>query len=1501
MKNYDIIEKIYESPNSLVYRAIMKPDNQPIILKILKENYPTASELIRYKQEYEITRSLNLDSIIKAYDLQRYDNSLVMLLEDFGGQSLNLLLSQGQLSLENFLKIAIKTTESLAAIHQANIIHKDINPSNIVYNPQTEQLKIIDFGLSTRLSQEFLTVIPPNQLEGTLAYIAPEQTGRMNRGIDYRSDFYSLGVTFYELLTNKLPFETTDPIELVHCHIAQQPLPVHELIPDLPLVVSKIISKLLAKTPEERYQNALGIKADLETCLDKFKTLGKISEFPLGNQDIAEKFHIPQKLYGREQKVEQLLTAFEQVSLGKTGMILISGYSGIGKSALVNEIHKPITKQRGRFISGKFDQLQRDIPYSAISQAFQDLIRKLLSEPDITLQTWKNKILAVLGNNGQIIIDVIPELEKIIGQQPPVEQLGGKESQNRFNLLFQIFLSLFCKKEHPLVIFIDDLQWADLPSLNLIEQLILDSDNQYFLLIGAYRDNEVNPTHPLMHTLEKIKQAKVPVNEITLYPLKIHHINQLIADTLSCSTKITKPLAELVAKKTGGNPFFLTQLLYSLYQENLLVFNSRQSKDNQQSYWQWNIDEIESVSITDNVVNLMVRKIEKLDQKTQQVLKLAACIGNHFNLEIISIVNNKSQEVTAKEIQSALDQGLIIPLDNNYKVPLLWNPEELSNSSDISSQHSTFIPYKFLHDRVQQAAYSLIPEAEKKQVHLQVGRLLLKNIKETRNKEEELQNNIFDIVNQFNEGLDLITDQLEKDELAKLNLKAGKKAKASTAYETALKYIETGVKLVNSNQWNYQKSLIFEIHLELLEVLYLTADYAKVKNYSEVLLNKNYDTLDRVTIYKIRGLSSFAEFKQQEAIENFCKALALPKIDIDVPQSSDEVTKRTDQEYKHLQFLLKDKQIQDLIHLPEMTDPYKIAAILILQEIIPSVASTNSPLISWIVLTQINLCIQYGNPPQAAGSYIFYSLLQSFSSRDIDLGYQFGQLSLKLQEKFNISSLEPLFIHQYYGLAWHWKQSLINIEVQEKCINGFQKAIDVGDYTYASYCFVDYYLISLFGGDNLESLWKKGDQYLQLINNLHIEYCTNYTHICHQIVNNLINKQRDFIFIGDSSLAEESYLNDWTEKKIEWLLFLTYFARIFLLYLFKQHDKAIDYQIKAEENIDACAKYLLAPQYNFYSSLTFLANYHYSEPTKQKQLLEKVEKNQEIMKMCTGHCRENFQHKYDLVEAEKARILGQTLQAQELYDRAIQGAKKYEFIHEEALAYERAAEFYLALDRQEIGQLYLRNAHHCYIRWGAKAKVKQLEEEYPQYLLGVANKTKSKGISTTISTSGNDGEILDLTTVMKASQAISGEIKLENLLHNLMKITIENAGAQTAFLILNHEGNWVIEAQGKIDSDEVTILQSIPIESTDAQTSLPILPTTVINYVIRSQENIVLNDAANQGQFINDPYIIATKSKSILCTPLINQGQLSGIVYLENNLTTDTFTSKRVELLNILS
>ncbi|MFN6537386.1 MAG: AAA family ATPase [Nostoc sp. EkiNYC01] len=1503
-KNYQILQQIYESDNSLVYRAILKPDNQPIILKILKENYPNPSELNRYKQEYEITRSIDADGIIKAYSLERYQNSLVMFLEDFGGSSLKILISERQFVLEEFLIIAVKITESLAAIHDANIIHKDINPSNIVYNQKTRQVKIIDFGISTRLSQENQAIRNPNQLEGTLAYIAPEQTGRMNRGIDYRSDFYSLGITLYQLLTNQLPFETTDPMELVHYHIAQQPDAPHQRIPSIPLMVSKIVTKLLAKVQEERYQSARGLKFDLENCLYQLQTLGKIKHFSLGRQDICEKFQISQKLYGREQEISQLLTTFERVNQGNAEIILVSGYSGIGKSALVNEIHKPITHRRGYFIHGKFDQLQRDIPYAAITQAFSDLIRQLMSESEITLQTWKENLLEALGNNGQIIIDVIPDLEKIIGKQPPIEQLGVTEAQNRFNLFFEIFIYIFCKKEYPLVIFLDDLQWADLASLNLIELLITNTDSQYLLIIGTYRDNEVNPTHPLMHTLERIKKAEAKVHQIMLKPLGIKDINKLIADTLNCPIKNANPLAKLVNHKTGGNSFFVTQLLQTLYKEKLLVFNPPPfpitKVESKRIFWQWDIQQIQRVGITDNVVELMVRKIHKLDEATQKILKLAACIGNQFDLEILSLVNRKSQTVISGELLSALKEGLIIPLNNDYKLPLLWNQEEIS--TDTSEISSAFIPkypksisYKFLHDRVQQAAYSLIQEEGKKVVHLQIGRLLLNNF-----PEDDLKENIFNIVNQLNEGRELITEQSEREHLAKLNLQAAKKSKASTAYEPALKYLETGLKCLASNSWQSQYQLTWELYIETLELLYLNTKFERFEKLSQIVLEQAKGILDKAKVNQIKILYYSTIFKTDKAIDIALKTLL--EFGISIYQNPSDIENKIEQQQDFIKIVLQGKNIKYLAQLPVMTEDSKIAATLILQQIISATHTTNFPLFVEVILTQLNFCIEYGNPPHAAYIYSTYGMLLCSIKKDINDGYKFGKLGINLLKKINNPKLEAFVIQMYYGQIWHWKEPLKNIIAHNKLIHGFKIGLDTGENEFASYAAINYCLIKFLCGHNLEEIEQDYQKYSRSLRTLKHQFAIYSIEIFHKLAIKLLKiNNADDLFIGNSQAEEEEYLQIWLKNNSEWLTFFVYFARTVYFYFLKNYNNAFLNGINAEKFVKASSSYLTAPQHNFYSSLSYLAHYHNCDLKQKKKLIEQVDKNQENMKIWANHCPENFRHKYALVEAEKARTLGQNWLAEELYEQAIQGAKKYQFIHEEAIAYERAAEFYLSIGREEIGQFYLKNAHYCYVQWGATAKVKHLEVEYPQLLVNLNSQTQNKNISSTISTSNNDSKKLDLITVVKASQAIAGEISLDKLLKKLMKICIENAGAQRGFLILEKEENWVIEAEGAMDDDNVTTLRSLPIDFVDTVHNLPLLSTAIVNYVAHSQENVVLNNAENEGQFIGDFYVNLVQPKSILCIPLLHQGKLSGILYLENNLITHAFTPERIEILKILS
>ncbi len=798
LPDVEVTSQIYESANSLVYRAFSRSHDRAIVLKVLKENYPTPQELARYRTEYKITQSLNLTGCIKAYDLQQYQNTLVMFLEDFGGESLKIWMQQQKFTVEELLRIAIATAESLGQIHAANIIHKDINPSNIVFNPDTRQLKIIDFGISTQLTRENHTLKNPNILEGTLAYMSPEQTGRMNRSLDYRTDFYSLGATFYELLTHQLPFDTDDVLELVHSHLAKQPLSPSEVNPEIPQIISDIVMKLMAKNAEERYQSALGIKTDLEECLNQLLGNNIISVFPLACQDISDKFQIPQKLYGREREIATILTAFDRSS-EQSAMFLIAGYSGIGKSAIVQELYKPITQKRGYFISGKFDQYQRNIPYSAVVSALRELVKQLLAESEVQLQEWRQKLLTALGINGQVIIDIIPELELIVGKQPAVPEVGLSESQNRFNLVFQNFITVFIKPEHPLTVFIDDLQWADGASIKLIE-LLMSGTTPGLFLIGAYRDNEVSPAHPLSLTIEEIIKNKVSVDRIFLSPLDLATVTQLISDALNCREERVTALAELVLLKTGGNPFFMNEFLKALYTEGLLQFEFTATR------WEWDLGEIQGRGFTDNVVELMSSKIQQLPENTQETLKIAACIGNQFDVKTLASISQKSLRETADDLYAAVAENLVVLLGNMGDV-------ELEIAGKLPSSQS--LEYKFVHDRIQQAAYSLIADRDQPIVHRQIGQMLLQNT-----PSEQREDKIFDIVNQLNFATSLISDRSEKDELAEFNLIAGNKAKASVAFQPAFNYLQTGINLLGENCWLAQYNVSLQLHQEAAEAAY---------------------------------------------------------------------------------------------------------------------------------------------------------------------------------------------------------------------------------------------------------------------------------------------------------------------------------------------------------------------------------------------------------------------------------------------------------------------------------------------------------------------------------------------------------------------------------------------------------------------------------------------------------------------------------------------------------
>ncbi|MDF5725676.1 MAG: AAA family ATPase, partial [Rhizonema sp. PD37] len=1481
---YQARELLYESYNSLVYSASHKAHNQPVILKMLKQAYPSPKRIAEFNREYEITKNLTLTGVVNAYSLENEQHRWVIVLEDFGGKSLARSMQNKNFTVTEFLSIALQVVEILGQVHERYIIHKDINPSNIVWNQATGQIKLIDFGISTELSQEVTTFRNPNLLEGTLAYMSPEQTGRMNRAIDYRTDFYSLGVTFYELLTGQLPFPTHDALELVHCHIARQPLLLNEHRLGIPSIISEIVLKLMAKNAEERYQSAYGLKTDLEKCLRQWQTVGHNS-FPLGQQDVSGRFQIPQKLYGREQEIDTLLGAFERVSHGASEMMLVTGYSGIGKSAVVQEVYKPITEKRGYFISGKFDQFQRNIPYASLVQALRSLIRQLLAESQVHIDTWREKLLAALGSNGQVLIDVIPEVELIIGPQPAIPELAAVEAQYRFNLVFQNFIRVFSQASHPLVIFLDDLQWADGASLKLIELLMMTVESHYLLLIGVYRDNEVIATHPLLLTLDEIKRVGATVNHVVLTALDLPDVTQLIADTLNCSLGRVRLLSELVLAKTNGNPFFINEFLKSLYAEELLAF------DFQQGRWQWDLAQIQARDITDNVVELMAGKLRKLREETQQVLQLAACIGNQFELQTLGIVCEKSTQVTAANLWAAITEGLVLPLGDAYKLIDL-DVEGLIDEVAVE--------YKFAHDRIQQAAYSLIPEAEKQFVHWQVGQLLLRNT-----PLNERGQKIFDIVNQLNQGRDCLTNYTDRDDLAQLNLVAGQKAKASAAYQSAFNYLLIGIELINfpdlassnrGNSWLQQYDLTLALYLEAAETACLCGYFEEVEQWIEIILQQARNQLDSVKAYEIKIQSYVAQHKLSEAMKIGLEVLQIWGLELPEKPSQKDLLYRLEE----IKSDWAGQNIENLIHLPKMKDTKKLALMPFLF-LIASVASVGFPeLFSLLILQLVKISLKFGNTSFSAPAYAAYGILLCGVAENIEAGYQFGQLALNLLKLLDSKQFEAKTVYIFNTFIRHWK------EHTQKSLKPFlevhQCGLEIGDMIWSHLALFMYALHAYWIGQELKGLELQIVKYSEAISLQKQEPILRWIELVRQTIINLLeNTQKPCHFIRES-YDEKTMLSLYQELNDKQAMGFFYLNKLFLCYLFQEYQQAIDNATKAEEHLGVAIGLYTSSIFHFYESLAQLAVFPDAQETERENILEKVTTNQKKIKTWAHHAPMNFLHKFYLVEAERAHVLGKDKDAREYYDRAITLAHENGYLNEEALAYELAGRFYLARNQNHVARHYLQDAHYAYQRWGALAKVRDLEARYPQFLSNSSTdqlQTRLK-ISTT-----NSGEttshVLDLNSVLQASQTISGEIVLDKLLEKLMKIVIENAGAQKGFLILDKEGNWVIEAEGTVDSDEVTILQSIPVDSIDTNSQTPLLPGAIINYVARTQENVMLNDAAHEGQFILDSYIVATEPKSVLCTPLLNQGKLSGILYLENNLTIDAFTSDRVEILKILS
>lgn len=1465
-------EQIFKNDRTLIHRGTRTADNTAVVIKLSSSAYPTHFELSRLKHEYEVLSQLDIDGVLQTHSLEKHHNGLALILEAFDGRPLSEAIPSSGMPLPKFLDLAIAMAKIIDGVHGKGVIHKDVNPRNFLLNGASGKLNIIDFGLASFLQRQEQEAINPGLLEGSLPYMSPEQTGRMNRGIDYRTDYYSLGITYYEMLAGKRPFHADDAIGWVHCHIAKTPPPIRTLRPDVPPVVENIIFKLMSKKAEDRYHSITGLIRDLEKCRERLSQHGAIEDFPLGSDDISGRFHIPQKLYGRTAETEVLADSFARIAAGDAEMLMVAGYSGIGKSALVNEIHKPLVEKYGFFISGKFDQFQRHIPYSAISSAFQGLLKQLLMSPRDELLAWQDKLLSALGPNGQVIVDVIPALEKIIGPQPAVPNLGTEENQNRFNMVFLQFLRVFTREENPLVIFLDDLQWADIATLNLIKTLMLSEGNEYLLLMGAYRDNEVDHTHPFMIAMDEISKAGVRISELVLKPLDLAHLDELVADTVHADNAAVAPLARLIMDKTGGNPFFVIQFLKNLHHENLLTF------DTQLQRWTWDIEQIESSAITDNVVEFMVKKLRTLPNTTQDLLRLGACIGNSFDLRTLAIIAEQSVTEVSRGLWPAVEEGLLLPQGNGHHQLKMLDEEAIEAVESVSEAVD-----KFLHDRVQQAAYSLIAEDQKKATHLKIARLLLKSM-----RAHESTSECFTIVEHYNKSISLLEDEAEKRTLAALNLEAGRRAQKSTAYAPALEYFTIGAGLLNEDVWRSDHALMFGLHKGITECRFLTGKSEDGIASANSLLRHCASKEETVEVNNVLILYYGGAGQMDKSIDLAIDSLALYHQSL--PRQCNQVQLLVELASTKLREIGKNADY--LMAMPRTENADVLSVISLLKELVAPTYLQGLLLLPFVILRMFKLTLIHGN--SSTSSFIFsgYGLLWSKLGVPSE-AYKYGKLAMEYNKQVDNPPMEARTYFMVTSFALFWKQPIRDTLEPRK--QGLQKLVNTGENFWASYIYLFGFWQEVALSRSIADVVKMAEREARFARKVkQIEPL--YVHSMHRgLFMNLAGEIEDLESL-DHPEFDEKEAEAYYEANVTSTCGTFYHAttRLVLGYYNEDYKAAV----AAATGPKVTAEVIADPTYNvtiytLFTCLAILAAMRdMSEEEAQRHKKIYASGKRKIRKW--ANCSEtNFGVIQSLLDAEEARTEGRAQDAINAYSKAIRSAQQMDSLFYESLCNECCAKFWLGAGEELIAQVYMQEAVFLYDQWGAVAKVKQLQLRYPRLCSASASKRRSSE-RTTVSSTSLVGQ-LDMSTVLKASHAISGEIVLKKLLEKLMNILIENAGARRGTLILKQEGRLLIEAEGDVQDNEVKALQAIPLESATN------LPLSIIRYVSRTEESIVLNDAASEGAFTGDAYIQAKRPKSVLLMPISSQGKQLGILYLENELVEGVFTPERLELLKVLA